>query len=79
MLGQIVGIKNIDYVSKRTNQRVIGRKVFLLYPISEKDGIGFSTDEVYLNSDIKDSLNIDDKIDFIYNKFGSIIGIKTIE
>lgn len=78
MSGLVVGIQNVDYVSKRTNQRVLGRQVYLLYPIDEKKGVGNSCESVYIGSNVDVPISINDEIELFYNKFGSVVDIKIV-
>lgn len=76
MTGLVVGIQNVDYVSKRTNQRVVGKQVYLLYPIDPKKGEGNSCESVYIGSNVDVDIRVNDEIDLFYNKFGSVVDVK---
>lgn len=76
---KIEGIENIDYVSKKTNERVIGVKFYISFPINEKRGAGRKSDSVYLSKRTVENLTyfpaVDDEVDFVYNRFGGIIDV----
>lgn len=79
---KIEGIENIDYVSKKTNERVIGVKLYISFPINEKRGKGRKTDSVYLSKRTVENLSyfpdVDDEVDFVYNRFGGISDVVKI-
>jgi len=79
---KIEGIENIDYVSKKTNERVIGVKLYISFSINEKRGKGRKTDSVYLSKRTVENLSyfpdVDDEVDFVYNRFGGISDVVKI-
>jgi hypothetical protein len=74
--GLVVGIQNVDYISKRTNQRVLGRQIYYIYPLDEKKGCGNACDSEYVPQSVSIPISVNDEIEFMYNKFGSVADVK---
>ena len=57
-----------------------GVNIYFTYPL--KSGTGFGSSKVFLSSNRLSSIgyypSIDDDIDFEYNRFGKIIGLRSI-
>lgn len=71
----VVGIENVNYISKKTNREVVGTKLHLLCEDDEEDEnlIGQKVEDVYISEDILvNGINVGDKIDISYNKFGRV-------
>lgn len=83
----IVGLRRVDYVSKKTNLPVKGYTFNCTYPYDEtkKDECGLATEEIFINDDklqkflsyftsLNEMLDID--VNVFYNRFGRV---ETIE
>lgn len=74
----VIGIENVSYVSKKTNQPVVGTRLHLTY---EQEGVeGLCVESVFCGSTIDtDRLTTGDQIEVYYNKFGRVsdIGVQT--
>lgn len=76
----IVGIEEVDYVSKRTNKQVEGRKIYYTYPFDpKKDAVGLIAESTFCGYDISKDLNVGDTIEILYNRYGSVADIRLIE
>lgn len=76
----IIGKEDVSYVSKKTNQPVIGTRLYLTYEHEKIDGYG--VESVFCNSLIAtDHLSVGDQIDVYYNKFGNVaeIGVHIVQ
>ena len=73
---QVIGKQIVDYKNKAGNQ-VKGLKLYVAY---EKKGVaGVAAEDIYLseaklqqNGINADSINIDDMISILYNRYGSV-------
>lgn len=77
MYNEIIGIQFIDYVSKKTNQRVQGRKVFYTY--EDRNVSGKACDNVFLSDRNYADFNlvVGQEIRFFYNKYRQVDFIET--
>ncbi len=68
---EIVGIKKVDYVSKKTGKHVQGFTLFMEH--ERKDVVGTACEEVYVSNErISHVPQVGDFCDVYYNKFGSV-------
>lgn len=68
---EIIGIKDVDYISKRTNKPVVGFSLWVKY--ERKDVEGVCVDNIYVPVErISDKPTLGDFVDIYYNKFGSV-------
>ena len=68
---EIVGIKKVDYVSKKTGRPVQGFSLFVQYERKDVDGV--ACEEVYVSNErISEVPQIGDFCDVYYNRFGSV-------
>lgn len=73
---KVVGIKEVNYTSKKTGKEVNGVEIHGVYP-SSRCKLGMLTDSQYLSMQIikehNNKLpNIGDEVEFFYNKFGQV-------
>ena len=68
----VIGIENVDYVSKKTGERVYGKKLHLSAPISSEKGFGDSAENVYCRKNIADNVALGDTVRLYYDKFGNV-------
>lgn len=74
---KLVGITNVDYISKKTNERVQGKSLHGLVPCKATEGVGERCENVYIsaNSDLYnqcDKMAIGGEINVYYNRFGGV-------
>lgn len=74
-MSRVIGIQDVDYTSKRTGNRVLGKKIFFIDEI-RSGGVGYKADSIFVKLDMANDIHIDDNIDIIYNKFGSVIDVR---
>lgn len=71
---KIVGIKEINYFNKKTNRQVNGIEFHCLTKDNKVEG--YSVEKVYVSDNLISSLSkkpeLNDIIDILYNKYGSI-------
>ena len=80
MVVTIIGIEEVDYVSKRTNKPVEGRKIYYTYPFAPtKDAAGLIAESCFCNYELAGELKVGDNIELFYNRFGSVADIRIIE
>lgn len=74
---EVVGIKKVDYFSRRKNKQVQGIELYLLStePLSTECGIGYvALPPIYFSS-AKHSFNdfdLNDVVNVYYNRYGSV-------
>ena len=73
---KVIGIEDVDYISKRTNQRVNGKRIHYVYDIDEKKGFGQKAENSYVSAVICNGLAVGDCIELFYNRFGSVSDIR---
>lgn len=67
---KILGIENVDYVSKKTNNRVKGYKLHMCYEKNNCEGVAVL--EEFVNEDIGKDIKVSNKIELFYNKYGQV-------
>lgn len=75
----VVGIQNVDYVSKRTNRRVLGKQVYFICPLDDRKGVGNACGSEFIPDSINTPISINDEIEFYYNKYGSVASVTVIQ
>lgn len=79
MIYTFLGFENVDYVSKKTNKRVIGLNIFVCSPI-DKNGEGQKTTSFYLSNsngsfDYLKQIGIGSEIEIYFNQYGQVVRI----
>lgn len=79
MIYVLLGFENVDYVSKKTNKRVIGLNIYVSFPI-EKNGKGYKTTSFYLSNstgsyDFLKDIKIGSEIEIYFNQYGQVVRI----
>lgn len=74
---KLVGITNVDYISKKTNERVQGKSLHGLVACKATEGVGEKCENVYVsaNSDLYkqvEKMVIGSEINVYYNRFGGV-------
>lgn len=83
MVYQIVGVRRVNYVSKKTNKEVKGYSFNCTYPYDEDEetSVGYGVLEVFMNDDNVSSFmsnfeTLDEicgtNVDILYNRFGRV-------
>lgn len=68
---QLVGIKEVDYLSKKTGKQVTGKNLYVLYEAENVRG-QVATD-FYVNSEfVFDGISIGDDILVYFNQYGRV-------
>lgn len=70
----VIGIKNVNYVSKKSGKNVNGLMVYFTQPI--KDGVGLSADSVFVSHDVAGNIVPGDDVKIYYNKYGNVCSIE---
>lgn len=72
MYWAIIGIEFVEYVSKKTNKPVVGKKFHASRPIAEDKGEGYEVENFYCSSKMSAYANIGmgDDVKPVYNKYG---------
>lgn len=80
---KIVGVERIDYVSRKTGKAVKGYRFHCTDKIRNCDGLGvlseFISEEVcndFISEHGVDIIGLE--VDFVYNKFGNCVGIRSL-
>lgn len=69
---QVIGIENVDYVSKKTSNRVFGKKLYLAEDLPKDKGSGKRCLEAYCKNDIALNVVIGDNICLYYDRYGNV-------
>lgn len=73
----LVGIKEVDYTSKKTGKHVTGKNLYVLYDAENVEG-QVATD-FYVRSDFSfDGISIGDDMNVFFNQYGSVDEIVAI-
>ena len=68
---KLVGVKNVDYTSKKTGKQVTGFNLYVTYQAENVDGL-VATD-FYVRSDFHmDGFVIGDDINVFFNQYGGV-------
>ena len=77
MKATVKGVQNVDYVSKRTNERVTGRSLHILY--KDSNVTGDACDSVFFSDRLGikdvDAVKPGDIVDIEYNNRGFVCGL----
>lgn len=76
----VVGIEMISYVSKSTNKKVEGARIYCTFdfkPDTDSDGVG--CEQFFVKKDIAEKIEVGYTIEPCYNKYGSIVNINIIK
>lgn len=76
----IVGIEDVNYVSKKTGRAVSGVKLHLTYPLDEDKGEGQGVVSEFCSSNIPvvGTLAVGDEVEILYNRYGGIVDIRVL-
>lgn len=77
MAFRVVGIEDINYISKKTNQQVTGKRIHYLSDI-QKNGYGQKAENDYVSAEIAHDVAVGDDIEIYYNRFGTVASIKVV-
>lgn len=70
---KLIGVENIDYVSKKTGKRVTGKKLYYTQNIPEKYGEGCKSDNVFINEKVScEDLYIGCEFDILCDRYGNV-------
>lgn len=67
----VLGIQDVNYVSKKTGKKVQGMNLHCMF--KQKNVIGESVEKLYISSNIDSPIvKVGDEVDVFYNRFGSV-------
>lgn len=75
----ILGVENVSYVSKKSNQQVIGVTIYFAYPLDPSRGFGMKAEKAFLSQRVQFTAQVGDKVDILYNRFGSVEEVRVLE
>lgn len=82
MIYKVLGIEPVDYVSKKTNNRVTGKNLHVCSEFSvkqtERGCTGFRVESVFVKNEICPDVKAGDQVEFLYNRFGSVEEMKVV-
>lgn len=77
---KIVGMEKVDYVSKKSGQRVLGTILHVAQDIPNEKGFGIKVFAEYLSGEVeervRDSFSVGDDVELFYNRYGRVSDIK---
>lgn len=72
-MAKVVGVENVDYVSKKTGKSVKGIKLHML---DKSDNvIGYVASQEFLSEKVDCSVKVNDEVQLFYNKFGQVTSV----
>lgn len=76
----IIGIEDVNYVSKKTGRNVSGVKLHLTYPLDDERGEGQGAVTEFFSSAILNGYTfvLGEEIEILYNRFGGIADFKVL-
>lgn len=75
---KVIGIEDVNYISKRTGERVVGKKLHCCYESKNVDGLAVC-EPIYCNSNVDLShVNVGDEINVFYNNFRKPIAVDVL-
>ena len=78
MLYTLIGIERIDYVSRKTNMPVVGKKLHCTY--TDESIEGMAVESIYINDKIDlPPLELADNLEVFYNKYGQVASVRAVE
>lgn len=72
----VIGIEYVDYVSKKTNNRVKGKRIYYTSEIPENKGIGQRADVVFVNDQVCPIIQIGDEFEIYFNRYGNVAEVR---
>lgn len=79
MTYDVIGIEEVDYKSSKTGRQVHGRKLYLTFDFDAKqNAVGIGTEVAFASCDSVDNVDLGDKIELLYNKYGSIADVRVL-
>ena len=72
----VVGKELLDYTSKKTGKQVKGYSLHLTYEKDNCDGVAVCTE--FVSEDMGEDVEINDKVELVYNKYGKVHKILAI-
>lgn len=82
MIYKVLGIEVVDYVSKKTGNRIVGRNLHVCCDFGskqiERGCQGYRTESVYIKNDMCPDLKVGDQVEFLYNRYGSVEEMKML-
>lgn len=75
---RVVGIEDVNYVSKKTGQPVSGVNLHVTFPLNEQKGEGEAVEKIYCKQSLEgiDSISVGDDVEIYYNRFGGVEEIR---
>lgn len=69
---EIIGIENVNYLSKKTNKQVIGKKFYAYSPISAEKGEGYQVETFYCSERMSayHLVGMSEYVKPVYTKYG---------
>lgn len=76
---KIYGIKKVDYVSKKTGNRVLGTELHCIY--EDKNVEGLACELVWINKDVQipENMIVGSTVEFYYDKYRNVVSINVVE
>lgn len=74
---KVVGIEKLDYVSKKTNKRVIATNLYCISDDIAENLSGVKTEKFYCsaNADLPAGLSLNDSIKVYFNEFKGVAAV----
>lgn len=77
---EVIGIEEVKYTSKRTNQEVSGRRLHLVSDFAEnnKTAQGNCAEQVFTSCNSVNDVEVGNIIELYYNKYGSVEDLRIV-
>ena len=74
---KIIGIRNVEYTSKRTGKKVTGVELHMTYERDDTEGV--CTQSAFVNPDnMPEGLMCGDNVEILYDRFGHVARVEEI-
>lgn len=77
---EVIGIEEVSYTSKRTNQLVNGRRLHLVSDFAEtnKYANGNCAEQIFTSCQNVNNVTVGDTIELYYNKYGNVEDLRIV-
>lgn len=77
---EVIGIEEVQYTSKKTNQLVHGRRLHLVSDFAENNNNsnGNCAEQIFTSCQNVNTVSVGDTIELYYNKYGNVEDLRVV-
>lgn len=76
---KVLGIEIVDYVSKKTGNRVKGTKFHCVSDLEKDNLLGNQVESMYIPETVcLTGIDVGSNVDFYFNRYGSVMDVKVL-